>query len=96
MIRDFHFMNVCIFQVNNAVKCVLDMPKREISLLNKEEAVKLAMNQDIIQQYTSPWKIINTEFQNYEDDDAYIYIKTDRISVSKTKCTDSINVENKV
>ncbi|XP_025411846.1 probable leucine--tRNA ligase, mitochondrial isoform X2 [Sipha flava] len=82
--------------VNNAVKCVLEMPKREITLLNKEEAVKLAMKQDIIKQYTSSWTIINTEFQNYEDDDAYIYIKTDRISVSNTKCTDSITVENKV
>jgi hypothetical protein len=85
-----------MFQVNNAVKCVLEMPKREITLLNKEEAVKLAMKQDIIKQYTSSWTIINTEFQNYEDDDAYIYIKTDRISVSNTKCTDSITVENKV
>lgn len=87
-------MNIYIFQVNNAVKCVLEMPKREITLLNKDDAVKLAMNQDIIQQYTSSWKIINTEFQNYEDDDAYIYIKTDRISVSKDKCTDSITVKN--
>lgn len=72
------------------------MPKREITLLNRKEAIKLAMKQDIIKQYTLPWNIINTEFQNYEDDDAYIYIKTDRISVSKTKCTDSITVENKI
>lgn len=73
------------------------MPKKEMVLLTKETAIKLTMNQDIIKEYTSSWNIINIEFQSYEDDDAYIYIKTDRTSVLKIKSTDSTTVvENNI
>lgn len=82
-----------MFQVNNAVKCVLPMPKKEMLLLTKETAIKMAMNQDIIKEYTSSWNIISTDFQIYEDDDSYVFIKTDRKSTSKTKSKDTI-VEN--
>lgn len=65
-----------------------------MSLLTKEAAIKIAMNQDIIKEYTSSWNIINTDFQMYEDDDSYIFIKTDRKSISKTKSKDTTVVEN--
>lgn len=73
------------FQVNNAVKCVLPIPKREMALLTKEAAIKLTMTQDIIKEYTSSWNIIDIGFQSYEDNDTYVFIKTDRKSVAKTK-----------
>lgn len=75
------------------------MPKKEMSLLTKEAAIELAMTQDIIKEYTSSWNIINIGFQQYEDDDTYIFIKTDRKSISKTELTDSSDstvVENNI
>lgn len=81
-------MFVFILQVNKAIKCVLEMPKKEIALLTKEAAIKLTMDQDIIKEYTSSWNIIDINFQKYEDDDAYVFIKTDRTSVKKVKSTD--------
>ncbi|XP_060853600.1 leucine--tRNA ligase, mitochondrial [Rhopalosiphum padi] len=71
--------------VNNAVKCVLPMPKREMALLTKEAAIKLAMTQEIIKEYTSSWNIIDIGFQSYEDNDTYVFIKTDRKSAAKDK-----------
>jgi len=65
------------------------MPKREMALLTKEAAIKLTMNQDIIKEYTSSWNIIGIDFQSYEDNDTYVFIKTDRASVAKTKPTNS-------
>jgi len=85
-----------IFQVNKAVKCVLQLPKKEMELLTKEAAIKLTMNQDIIIKYTSSWNIIDITFQRHKDDDMYIYIKTDRVSVKKAKSTDSEIVENNI
>lgn len=76
---------IIFFQVNNAVKCVLPMPKREMALLTKEAAINLTMTQDIIKEYTSSWNIIDIGFQSYEDNDTYVFIKTDRKSVAKTK-----------
>lgn len=92
------FINtIFIFQVNNAVKCVLKMPKKEMALLTKETAFTLTMNQNIIKEYTSSWNIISIEFQSYEDDDAYVFIKTDRTSVLKIKSTDCTTVvENNI
>lgn len=92
------FINtIIIFQVNNAVKCVLKMPKKEMALLTKETAIALTMNQNIIKEYTSSWNIINIEFQSYEDDDTYVFIKTDRTSVLKIKSTDSTTIaENNI
>lgn len=84
----YYLYILCIiffFQVNNAVKCVLPMPKREMALLTKEAAIKLTMTQDIIKEYTSSWNIIDIGFQSYEDNDTYVFIKTDRKSVAKTK-----------
>lgn len=81
-------MFVFILQVNKAIKCVLEMPKKEIALLTKEAAIKLTMDQDIIKEYTSSWNIIDINFQKYEDDDVYVFIKTDRTSVKKVKSTD--------
>lgn len=57
--------------------------------LNKEAAIKLTMDQDIIKEYTSSWNIINIEYQTCDDDDSYIFINTDRTSVSKIKSIDS-------
>lgn len=71
------------------MKCVLQLPKKEMALLTKEGAISLTMDQDIIKEYTSTWKVIDIKFQMYEDDDSYIYIKTDRESVSKKKPTDT-------
>uniref|UniRef100_A0A2S2PG17 leucine--tRNA ligase n=1 Tax=Schizaphis graminum TaxID=13262 RepID=A0A2S2PG17_SCHGA len=71
--------------VNNAVKCVLPMPKREMALLTKEAAIKLTMAQEIIKEYTSSWNIIDIGFQSYEDNDTYVFIKTDRKSAAKDK-----------
>lgn len=68
------------------------MPKIELVSLNKEAAIKLTMDQDIIKEYTSSWNIINIEYQTCEDDDSYVFINTDRKSVSKTKSTGSIVV----
>lgn len=64
------------------------MSKKEMISLNKEAAIKLTMDQDIIKEYTSSWNIVNIEFQAYEDDDLYVFIKTDRTSSSKTKSSD--------
>lgn len=70
------------------------MTKKEMSLLTKETAIELAMQQEIIKEYTTSWNIINTDFQMYEDDDSYVFIKTDRKSISKTKSKDTTIVEN--
>lgn len=83
------FNNIFIFQVNNAIKCVLKMSKQEMELLTREAAIKLTMEQDIIKEYTSSWNIVDIKFKKYEDDDTYVFIKTDRVGVSKTKPTDS-------
>jgi len=72
------------------------MPKREMALLTKEAAIKLTMNQDIIKEYTSSWNIIDIGFQSYEDNDTYVFIKTDRTSVPKTKSTSSKIVKNNI
>jgi len=72
------------------------MPKREMVLLNKEAAIKLTMDQEIIKEYTSSWNIINIEFQTYEDDDTYVFIKTDRKSISKKSFTDTTTVKNNI
>lgn len=88
-------MNI-FFQVNNAVKCVLQMPKREMALLTKEAAIKLTMDQDIIKEYTSSWNIIDIGFQSYEDNDTYVFIKTDRTTVPKIKSTDSKIVKGNI
>jgi hypothetical protein len=61
------------------------MPKREMALLTKEAAIKLAMTQEIIKEYTSSWNIIDIGFQSYEDNDTYVFIKTDRKSAAKDK-----------
>jgi len=60
------------------------MPKQEMALLTKESAIKLTMNQDIIKEYTSSWNIIDIGYQSYEDNDTYVFIKTDRKSVAKS------------
>lgn len=91
------FINNIVYfnlQVNNAVKCVLKIPKKEMVLLTKEAAIKLTMDQEIIKEYTSSWNIISIEHQTFKDDDTYVSIKTDRKSVSKPKSTDSTIVEN--
>ncbi|XP_050440263.1 leucine--tRNA ligase, mitochondrial [Adelges cooleyi] len=80
--------------VNNAVKCVLKIPKKEAVLLTKEDALKRALQQDIIQEYTSSWNIINTTLQLYEDDDVYFYIKTDRKFTPKKKSDIEIKKEH--
>lgn len=72
------------------------MPKREMALLTKEAAIKLTMNQDIIKEYTSSWNIINIGFQSYEDNDTYVFIKTDRKSVAKSKSASSKIVKNNI
>lgn len=61
-----------------------------MSLLTKEAAIKMTMDQDIIKKYTSSWNIIDIKLQAYEDDDIYVFIKTDRVTVSKTKTSDSV------
>lgn len=71
------------------MKCALQLPKKEMELLTKEKAFSLAMDQDIIKEYTSSWNIIDIKFQMYEDDDSFIFIKTDRKSVKKIKPTDT-------
>lgn len=96
------YYNLCftkiyfVFQVNNAVKCVLKMPKKELILLTKEAAIKLTMDQDIIKEYTSSWNILSIEHQTYEDDDTYVFINTDRKSVKKIKSTNSTLAENNI
>jgi len=72
------------------------MPKKEMALLTEEAAIKLTMDQDIIKEYTSSWNIIDIKFQQYEDDDTYVYIKTDRVSVKMSKSTDSTIVKNNI
>lgn len=91
------FINNIVYfnlQVNNAVKCVLKIPKKEMTLLTKEAAIELAMDQEIIKEYTSSWKIISIAHQTFKDDDTYVFIKTDRKSVSKPKSTNSTIIEN--
>jgi len=70
------------------------MPKKEMVLLTEEAAIKLTMDQDIIKEYTSSWNIIDIKFQQYKDDDTYVFIKTDRISVKMAKPTDFTIVKN--
>lgn len=65
------------------------MPKKEIVSLTREAAIKLTMDQDVIKEYTSSWNIVNVHFQAYEDDDLYVFIKTDRTSSSAKKTSDS-------
>lgn len=65
-------------------------------LLTEKAAIELTMNQEIIKEYTSSWNIINIKHQSYKDDDMYVFIKTDRKSVSKPKSIDSIIVENNI
>lgn len=65
------------------------MPKKELESLSKESAINLAMEQDIIKEYTSRWKITKIEHQTNVDNDTYIYIKTDRTYAPKTNSTDS-------
>lgn len=72
------------------------MPKKEMALLSKEAAISLALSQDIVKEFTSSWNIIGTDFQSYEDDDKYVFIKTDRKSVPKSKSTESTVVEKNI
>lgn len=67
-----------------------------MALLTKEGAISLAMDQDIVKEYTSSWNIIGIDFQSYEDDDKYVFIKTDRKSVPKSKSTEPTAVEKNI
>ncbi|XP_050535082.1 leucine--tRNA ligase, mitochondrial [Daktulosphaira vitifoliae] len=78
--------------VNNAIKCVLKMSKKDLKLLTKQKALEIALKQDIIQEYTSSWNILDTTFQMFEDDDGYLHIKTDRKSESKKNTENSSKI----